>query len=97
MDKSEALKLLQDSRNKIDQIDDEIIDLIGKRTSLAKDIASAKKILDKNIEDTQREDYIQHKIKEIAKKKNINQVSLTQIMKILTDLNKHEQEKLLRR
>lgn len=97
MDKSEALKLLQESREKIDQIDDEIIDLIAKRTSLAKDIASAKKILAKDIEDRKREDYIQQKIKEVAKSKHINQASLSQIMKILTDLNKDEQQKILRR
>jgi len=97
MDKSEALKLLNDSREKIDEIDDQIIDLIALRTSLAKDIATAKKVLDKDIEDPTREEYIQHKIKQIAKKKNINQVSLKQIMNILTELNKQEQEKLLRR
>ena len=97
MDKSEALKLLQNSRNKIDQIDDEIINLIQKRTSLAKDIATAKMVLDKNVEDKEREDYIQHKIREIAREKNIDAVSLQKIIKILTDLSKVEQEKILRR
>jgi len=97
VNRSEAIKLLDDSRNKIDHIDDEIIDLIVQRTSLAQDIAKAKNVLNKDIEDQQREDYIRHKIKEIAKKKNINEVSLKQIMNILTDLNKYEQEKILRR
>jgi chorismate mutase len=97
MDKSEALKLLQNSRNKIDQIDDEIINLIQKRTSLAKDVATAKMVLDKNVEDKEREDYIQHKIREIAREKNIDAVSLQKIIKILTDLSKVEQEKILRR
>lgn len=97
MDKSEALKVLQNSRNKIDQIDDEIINLIQKRTSLAKDIATAKMVLDKNVEDKEREDYIQHKIREIAREKNIDAVSLQKIIKIMTDLSKVEQEKILRR
>lgn len=97
MNKEEALKLLNNSREKIDGIDDQIIDLIALRTSLAKDIATAKKVLNKDIEDSTREEYIQHKIKQIAKKKNINQISLKQIMNILTELNKQEQEKLLRR
>jgi len=97
VNESDALTLLQESRKKIDRIDDEIIDLIIERTSLALDIATAKKVLNKDIQDTQREDYIQHKIKEIAKKKNINEVSLKKIMNILTDLNKYEQEKILRR
>ena len=97
MNRSEALTQLNDSRKEIDRIDDEIIELIIKRTSLAEDIATAKKVLRKDIEDSTREDYIQHKIKDIAKKKDISEVSLTQIMKILTDLNKYEQEKVLRR
>jgi chorismate mutase len=97
VDKSEALKLLHDSRNKIDQIDDEIIDLIQKRTSLAKNIATAKMVLDKNVEDKEREDYIQHKIREIAREKNIDEISLQKKIKILTDLSKIEQEKILRR
>ena len=49
MNKSEALKLLNNSRDKIDQIDDEIFNLIIKRTSLAKDIATAKMVLGKDI------------------------------------------------
>ena len=97
MNKSDALKLLIDSRGKIDQIDDEIINLIIKRTSLATDIASAKMVLGKDIHDADREIYIQDKIKTLAKKKNINEVSLTNIMNILTDLNKNEQEKIFRR
>ena len=97
MDKSEALKLLHNSRDKIDQIDDEIINLIQKRTSLAKDIATAKMVLDKNVEDKEREDYIQHKIREISREKNIDEISLQKIIKILTDLSKIEQEKILRR
>ncbi len=97
MDKSEALKLLHNSRDKIDQIDDEIINLIQKRTSLAKDIATAKMVLDKNVKDKEREDYIQHKIREISREKNIDEISLQKIIKILTDLSKIEQEKILRR
>jgi chorismate mutase len=97
VDNSQAQKLLNDSRKEIDAIDEQIIDLIQTRTSLAKDIARAKLVLKKDIEDVEREDYIQHKIKVIAKKRNLNEVSLTQIMKILTDLNKYEQKKFLRR
>ena len=96
MNKSEALQLLIDSRCKIDQIDDELINLIIKRTSLATDIASAKMVLGKDIHDADREIYIQDKIKTLAKKKNINEVSLTNIMNILTNLNKNEQKKILR-
>ncbi len=94
MNESEALKQLNDSRSKIDRIDDEIINLIIKRTRLAKDIATAKMVLDKDIHDRDREDYIQDKIKNVAKKKNIDEASLIEIMNILTSLNKCEQEKI---
>lgn len=97
MDRAEALKQLQSSRKRIDELDEEIIRLIKERTSLAGDIAQAKVVLDMNIHDPEREEYIHHKIREIAKEQEINKDSLTQIIKILTDLSKEEQEKILRR
>ncbi|AEG17758.1 chorismate mutase [Methanobacterium paludis] len=97
MDRAEALRLLQDSRNKIDEMDEEIISLIEKRTSLARDILDAKIVLGIKIEDKKREAYIHEKIKEIAREKKIDEVSLTRIMKILTDISKKEQQKMLRR
>ena len=97
MDRAEALKRLQISRKKIDELDEEIIRLIKKRTSLAGDILQAKIVLDMDIHDPKREEYIHHKIREIAKEQEIDDDSLTQIIKILTDLSKKEQEKILRR
>ena len=97
MDTAEALKILQESREKIDLIDEEIISLIIKRTSLARDIVNAKLVLGMEIEDKKREDYIQDKTKRIAEQKQLDENCLKKIMKILTDLNKKEQEKILRR
>jgi chorismate mutase len=97
MDRAEALKLLENSRKRIDELDENIIQLIKERTSLAGDIARAKIVLEMNIHDPEREEYIHHKIREIANKQEINKDSLTQIIKILTDLSKEEQEKILRR
>ena len=97
MDREEASRLLQASRIKIDEMDEKLIDLIEKRTSLARDIVSAKLVLGIEIEDKKREEYIHAKIKEIAKKKNIDEVKLTRIIKILTDMSKEEQKKILRR
>ncbi len=96
MNEQEALKLLDSSRDKIDQIDNQIIDLILERTSLAKDIGTAKKVLNIDVKNTEREDYIQQKIKKIAKENNIDQVGLLEIMDILMELNKSEQEKIFR-
>ncbi len=78
-------------------MDEMLIDLIEKRTSLARDIVKAKIVLGIEIEDKKREEYIQDKIKEIAREKKIDEVSLTRIIKILTDMSKEEQKKILRR
>lgn len=97
MNRKEALELLESSRMKIDEIDSQIIDLILERTSLAKDIGTAKKVLNTDIENTEREDYIQRKIKKLAKENDIDEISLLEIMEILIKLNKSEQERILRR
>ena len=78
-------------------MDEMLIDLIEKRTSIARDIVKAKMVLGIEIEDKKREEYIQVKIKEIASEKKIDEVSLTRIIKILTDMSKEEQKKILRR
>lgn len=97
MNKEEALRLLQESRTKIDEMDEMLIDLVEKRTLLARDIVNAKLVLGIEIEDKKREAYIHEKIKQIAREKNIDEVSLTSIIKILTDMSKKEQKKILRR
>lgn len=97
VDRAEALKILQESRNKIDGIDEEIISLIIKRTSLAGDIVNAKMVLGMEIEDKKREGYIQDKTKRIAEQQQIDENCLKEIMKILTDLSKYEQKEILRR
>ena len=97
MDKEEASRLLQESRTKIDEMDEMLINLVEKRTLLARDIVNAKLVLGIEIEDKKREAYIHEKIKQIAREKNIDEVSLTSIIKILTDMSKKEQKKILRR
>jgi chorismate mutase len=97
VDKEEASILLKKSRIKIDEMDEKLIDLIEKRTLLARDIVNAKLVLGIEIEDQKREAYIHDKIKQIAREKNIDEVSLTNIIKILTDMSKEEQKKILRR
>ncbi len=53
--KEEAEILLEKSRNRIDEIDNELMDLISQRTSLAKDIVLAKDYLGIPIYDESRE------------------------------------------
>lgn len=97
MDRAEASRILHQSREKIDGIDEEIISLIEKRNSLAGDIVNAKLVMGMEIEDKKREDYIQVKTKKIAKEKKIDEICIKKLMKILTHLSKKEQEKIFRR
>ncbi|MDD1764083.1 MAG: chorismate mutase [Methanobacteriaceae archaeon] len=97
MDRVEALRRLEDSRRQIDMLDHEIIELIAQRTFFAGEIVQAKMVLDMEIEDKEREEHIQKKIREIAREKKIDPASLSQIMKILTSLSKKEQKKILKR
>ena len=49
------------------------------------------------IQDKKREEHIHMKTRKIAREFQIDEDMLSQIMKILTDINKKEQEQLLRR
>ncbi|WP_409199666.1 chorismate mutase [Methanobrevibacter sp. DSM 116169] len=95
--KEEALKLLEDSRKQIDKIDNDLVDLIYRRTSLAKDIVFAKQYLDMDIYDKEREKSLHDKVNKLAIDKNIDEEILSEIMNMLTILSKNEQEEILRR
>lgn len=95
MDKFEAEKLLNDSRKKIDEFDDQIINLILERTSLAKDIITAKKILNKDLFDSSREEVIHNKIRNVVADKEINTEKVLEIFDLLADISKEEQKKYL--
>ena len=95
MDKFEAEKLLNDSRKKIDEFDDQIINLILERTSLAKDIITAKKILNKDLFDSSREEVIHNKIRNAVADKEINTEKVLEIFDLLADISKEEKKKYL--
>lgn len=97
MDRAEAFSMLESSRKRIDELDEVIIRLIKERTSLASNIAQAKLVLGMDIHDPEREEDIRQKIREIANQEEINKDSLSQIIMILVELSKEEQEKILRR
>ncbi|MDO5859518.1 chorismate mutase [Methanobrevibacter sp.] len=94
---NEAKKLLLESRNRIDEIDNELFDLISQRTSLAKDIVLAKDYLDMPIYDKSREDAIHEKVRRVSEEKNLDVDIIDQILDMLTILNKNEQKKIIRR
>ncbi len=95
MDKFEAEKLLDDSRKKIDELDDEILNLILERTSLAKDIITAKKVLNKDLYDSSREEVIHNKIRNAVADKQINTDKVLEIFDLLASISKEEQKKYL--
>ena len=95
--KKEAELLLIESRERIDEIDNELFDLISQRTSLAKDIALCKEYLGMPIYDKSREDAIHEKIEKFSEENGLDVDIVNQIVDMLTILNKNEQKEILRR
>ena len=91
----EAQNVLQASRKRIDEIDNDLVNLISERTSLAKDIVSAKVFLGMDIYDKSREDQVHAKVSRLAQEKNIDDDILSDIMNMLTILSKNKQRELL--
>lgn len=97
MNESDAKEFLSNVRDKIDDIDEEIASLISKRTNLAKYVISYKKSLNMGVLDEEREAKMEKRTLELAEFYNIDKDALIQIMNILKDLNKKEQEEILMR
>ena len=95
--KKEAEILLEESRKRIDEIDNQLFDLISERTSLAKDIALSKDYLGMPIYDKGREEVIHQKIRRMAKENNLDEDIIDQIIDMLTILSKNKQKEILRR
>jgi chorismate mutase len=93
--KEEAEALLQQSRKRIDEIDNDLIDLIDERTALAKDVVTAKKFLGMEIYDKSREDEVHNQVLNLAKERNIDGDILSVIMNMLAMLSKNKQKELL--
>ena len=87
----EALNVLKSSRERIDKLDNDFINI----TSLADSIVKAKTYLDMDVYDANRENHVFQKAENLAKKKNIDQDKLNQIMKLLVDLSKDRQKRIL--
>ena len=96
-DKEEAENLLELSRNRIDEIDNDLIDLITQRTALAKNIALAKEYLGMPIYDKTREDIVHKKIEKLSDEAGLDSEVVDQIVNMLTILSKNEQKEILRR
>ncbi|MDR3063442.1 MAG: chorismate mutase [Methanobrevibacter sp.] len=95
VDKNHAKELLLSSRNRIDEIDKNLIKLIAERNFLSKNIIKSKILLDMEIFDENREKLIYEKIEKLAIENNLNTEMIFKIINILIDFNKSEQEKFL--
>lgn len=93
----EAKDLLMESRNRIDEIDNELFNLICQRTSFSVDIALAKDYLGMPIYDKSREDAIHAKVEKLSDENGIDKDIINQIVDMLTILSKNEQKEILRR
>ena len=89
---NEARILLEESRKRIDEIDNALFDLISQRTSLAKDIALSKEYLGMPVYDENREKEVHRKIEKFAEDNNLDVDVIDQIVNLLTILNKNEQK-----
>ncbi|MDO5851914.1 MAG: chorismate mutase [Methanobacteriaceae archaeon] len=94
MNKQEAKILLEETRNNIDLIDKELIELIDKRTKLAKNVIEAKKSLNMDIFDPSREEKIHEKIRVLTADKNIETNDVIKIIDILMNMNKDKQNEM---
>lgn len=95
MNKQQAEQLLKDSRDKIDVLDKQILDLIVERTSLAQDIITSKKALEMDLFDAKREEAIHKKLKGMLGEINIDEDLVLEIFDLLATISKKEQKKYL--
>ena len=91
----EAQDILEKSRKRIDEIDNDLVNLISERTSLARSIVLAKVFLGMEIYDKSREAQVHAKVNKLAEDLNIDKSILSDIMDMLTTLSKNRQREIL--
>ncbi len=58
MSSEDAWRLLQESRKKIDEIDAKLVELFNRRAGVVEDIAAAKRVLNKDVDDPGRREQV---------------------------------------
>ena len=58
MTPEEASRLLQNSRKRIDDIDVTLVDLLNRRAAVVEDVAAAKRVLNKEVDDPGRREQV---------------------------------------
>ncbi|AVB75824.1 chorismate mutase [Methanococcus maripaludis] len=85
-------KRLEEIRKRINEIDEQLIELIAERTSFAPEIAALKKSLGTCVFDPKREDAICEKTRLMCEKHHIEPEVALKVMKILMTYNKEVQK-----
>ncbi|MBU1703945.1 MAG: chorismate mutase [Nanoarchaeota archaeon] len=79
---------LEELRNKIDNINSQIIQLLAERAEVSKKIADEKKKIGKDIYDPDREEELLKKVKAIAEEKGVSKELVEQIFRMIVDNSK---------
>ncbi len=82
---------LDDLREKVDEIDAKIVELIGERIKIAEEIGKGKKQQQKLVEDQERELRVLKNVRSIARDKNIRQTDIENIYRQIMDTCKNIQ------
>ncbi|EHP86456.1 chorismate mutase [Methanotorris formicicus] len=93
---NDAKTQLEAIRKRIDEIDEELIKLMAKRTNFARDIAMLKKSLNLPINDSEREKEVYEKTRKLCNKYKFDEEIGVKIIKILIEHNKDIQSKYLK-
>ncbi len=83
---------LEENRDKIEEIDKRIIQLLGERLVLVKKIGKIKRENNLSIEDVEREEKIKEEYKKIAKEYNLDPEELWQVFNKILEWSKKVQK-----
>lgn len=82
--------LLEDLRKEINSIDEEMVELIGKRIDVVREIAKVKKQHQLPILDGSREEEIRDVVKTLAKKRGLSSTVMGELIELILDYSRIE-------
>lgn len=84
--------MLEELRKKIDEINTQLVVLLGRRLEVAKEIAQIKKREQFPILDSNREDLIKEKIRNLAREQGLSAPVIEEIFQLVLDYTRMEME-----
>jgi len=85
---------LKEVREKIQKIDDQIVELIAQRINLADDVLEEKKKEGKDIDDEEQREIVLNRMVEAATEHNLDAGAVKRIYEILIEMNVERQREL---